>query len=102
MRLIYLPTLADMRDMLGEQLYVDLVWMWRERDQWIQAQDRRAKWGAALPARRTESWPKPLFVRPEQPVETPSALNELKSLLRPMRPPRASAEQDAAPRRRHG
>ena len=32
MKLVFLPTLTDIQDMLGENLYVDLIWMSRERD----------------------------------------------------------------------
>jgi hypothetical protein len=67
MKLVFLPTLADMRDMLGDRLYVEMVWMWRERDQQAHAEERRAKWAAALPARQTQVWPKPVFARAESP-----------------------------------
>src|SRR6202035_5256818 len=40
MKLLFLPTLTDIQDMLGENLYVDLIWMSRERDHNSLAQER--------------------------------------------------------------
>ena len=33
MKLTFLPTMTDLREMLGDKLYVEFVWMWREQEQ---------------------------------------------------------------------
>ena len=63
MKLTFLPTLTDLREMLGDRLYVEFVWMWREQEQTARAQERRAKWADLVPARIAESWPEPVFAR---------------------------------------
>lgn len=65
MKLTFLPTLTDLREMLGDRLYVEFVWMWREQVQAARTQDRRAKWTEQMPARNSEAWPYPLFTRVE-------------------------------------
>jgi hypothetical protein len=65
MKLTFLPTLTDLREMLGERLYIEFVWMWREQEQTAQALERRASWGSRLPARSSQNWPRPLVVRSE-------------------------------------
>ena len=65
MKLTFLPTLTDLREMLGDRLYVEFVWMWREQEQTARAQERRAKWAEQMPARNAETWPYPLFTRME-------------------------------------
>ncbi|MGH6889242.1 MAG: hypothetical protein ACREHF_08610 [Rhizomicrobium sp.] len=69
MKLTFLPTLTDLREMLGDRLYLEFVWMWREQEQSQRTQERRAKWAEQLPARNAEAWPQPLFTR----VETETA-----------------------------
>ena len=59
MRLEYLPTLSEMREMLGEDLYVKFVWMWREQEQDARAIERRQKLLGALTAKRAEPCPHP-------------------------------------------
>jgi hypothetical protein len=65
MKLTFLPTLTDLHEMLGDRLYVEFVWMWREQEQRARTQERRAKWAEQIPARNAESWPQPLFTRAE-------------------------------------
>jgi hypothetical protein len=73
MKLTFLPTLTDLRDMLGDRLYVEFVWMWREQEQASRTQERRTKWADVMPARNTEAWPYPLFsrVEPAEPEPKP-------------------------------
>lgn len=68
MKLTFLPTLTDLREMLGDRLYLEFVWMWREQEQAQRTQERRAKWAELLPARNAEAWPQPLFTRVEAEV----------------------------------
>ncbi|MGH6876258.1 MAG: hypothetical protein ACREHV_02645 [Rhizomicrobium sp.] len=65
MKLTFLPTLTDLREMLGDRLYVEFVWMWREQEQSSLTQERRAKWAELAPARSSQVWPQPLFARVE-------------------------------------
>lgn len=65
MKQMYLPTLSEMRDMLGEELYVKFVWMWREQEQNALAVERRARFAALLPTARVQEWPTPVFARAE-------------------------------------
>jgi hypothetical protein len=65
MKLTFLPTMTDLREMLGDKLYIEFVWMWREQEQAVRSQERRAKWAEQLPARNSEDWPHPLFSRVE-------------------------------------
>ncbi|HEY3776595.1 MAG TPA: hypothetical protein VGL35_00910 [Rhizomicrobium sp.] len=71
MKLTFLPTLTDLHEMLGDRLYLEFVWMWREQEQAQRTQERRAKWAEQLPARNAEAWPQPLFIRAE--AESPRA-----------------------------
>lgn len=73
MKLTFLPTMTDMREMLGERLYVEFVWMWREQEQAKVAQERRAKWADLAPARTIETWAEPVFTRASaaEPVPIP-------------------------------
>jgi hypothetical protein len=73
MRLEFLPTLTDIRGMLGEELYVKFVWMWREQEQETRSIERRARYAAVTPKHQVESWPTPVFSRVEdRPVPTPA------------------------------
>jgi hypothetical protein len=63
MKLTFLPTLTDLREMLGDRLYVEFVWMWRDQEQTARSQERRAKWADLMPARTAEAWPEPVFAR---------------------------------------
>jgi len=63
MKLTFLPTLTDLREMLGDRLYVEFVWMWREQEQAARTQERRAKWAEQVPARDSQTWPHPLVAR---------------------------------------
>ncbi len=65
MKLTFLPTLTDMRDMLGDRLYLEFVWMWREQEQAARTVERRAKWADEVPARSFQDWPRPLVARTE-------------------------------------
>src|SRR5205085_10408803 len=63
MKLTFLPTLTDMREMLGDRLYVEFVWAWREQEQEKRQKDNRARWADQLPERTASTWPQPLVVR---------------------------------------
>jgi hypothetical protein len=65
MKLTFLPTLTDLREMLGDKLYVEFVWMWREQEQAARTQELRAKWAEQVPARDAKTWPHPLVARIE-------------------------------------
>ncbi|HWY16233.1 MAG TPA: hypothetical protein VNX86_13935 [Rhizomicrobium sp.] len=84
MKLTFLPTMTDLREMLGDKLYVEFVWMWREQEQAVRTQERRAKWCEQLPVRNAEEWPQPLFQRIEspEPVRIPEAKPAQVALLR--------------------
>jgi len=64
---MWLPTLSEMREMLGEELYVKFVWMWRDQEQDSRAIERRAKFAELLPEAKgqakIEEWPTPAFSR---------------------------------------
>jgi hypothetical protein len=81
MKLTFLPTLTDLHEMLGDRLYVEFVWMWREQEQAARTQERRAKWAEQVPARNAETWPYPLFSRIEagqtQPDDKPGQVARL-------------------------
>src|ERR1700722_7013261 len=80
MRLVFLPTLFDMRGMLGERLYVDFVWMWRENEHKTLSRERRANWAAKLSSRTTEDAAEPAAPPPElrvvQAADASSAADE--------------------------
>jgi hypothetical protein len=42
MKMEFLPALSEIRQMLGEDLYVKFVWMWREQEQDTRGVERRA------------------------------------------------------------
>jgi hypothetical protein len=65
MKLVFQPTLFDMRGMLGEQLYVDFIWMWRESEQKALSQERRANWAAKLSDRKTVDTGSLAIAKPE-------------------------------------
>lgn len=73
MKLTFLPTLTDLREMLGDRLYLEFVWMWREQEQAQRTMERRAKWAGQLPERNAEAWPQPLFTRVEAEPEAKPA-----------------------------
>src|ERR1700722_944918 len=73
MKLVFQPTLFDMRGMLGEQLYVDFIWMWRGSEQKALSQERRAKWAAKLSDRKTDH-PGPLDIAKPELRAAPAAL----------------------------
>ncbi len=85
MSLMYLPTLSEMREMLGEELYVKFVWMWREQEQDVRAAERRARYAAVTPQREVETWPTPVFVRSEERVTPMPAPAFQTALLRGIR-----------------
>ena len=84
MKLTFLPTMTDLREMLGDKLYVEFVWMWREQEQIVRTQERRAKWCEQLPERSAAEWPQPLFQRVEapEPIRIPEAKPAQVALLR--------------------
>ena len=63
MKLTFLPTLTDMREMLGDRLYVEFVWAWREQEQEKRQKENRVRWADQLPRRTSDTWPQPLVVR---------------------------------------
>lgn len=90
MKMAFEPTLSEIREMLGEDLYVKFVWMWREQEQDRVAAERRAKLAASVPARKVETWPTPIFARVEEAERAPepvaSAAQAFQAaLLRPAR-----------------
>ena len=86
MKWMYLPTLADMREMLGEDLYVKMIWAWREQEQDTRARERRARLCELIPERKVESWPAPAFVRAEdRPVPASVQAVQKMAMLRPPR-----------------
>jgi hypothetical protein len=83
MKLTFLPTLTDLREMLGDRLYVEFVWMWREQEQASRSQERRARWADQVPVRSAEEWPQPLFTRVEPLEEPVTAMPAQVALLHP-------------------
>ena len=103
MKLTFLPTLTDMREMLGDRLYVEFVWAWREQEQENRQKDNRARWADQLPERTAITWPQPLVVREIVPEELPEPMPAQVALLHPnkrlLEQKRASVfERDEAPR----
>lgn len=104
MKLTFLPTLTDMREMLGDRLYVEFVWAWREQEQENRQKDNRARWADQLPERTAITWPQPLVVREITPEELPEPMPAQVALLHPnkrlLEQKKALAfEQDEAPSR---
>ena len=83
MKLTFLPTLTDMREMLGDRLYVEFVWAWREQEQEKRQKDNRARWADQLPERTASSWPQPLVVREIAYEELPEPMPAQVALLHP-------------------
>ena len=65
MKLYFMPTLTDMREMLGDELYVNMIWMWREREQIARDAERRQRLATLIPERESKTWPTPVFERAE-------------------------------------
>jgi hypothetical protein len=73
MKMEFLPTLSEIREMLGEDLYVKFVWMWREQEQDTRAVERRALYAAVTPQHTVDAWPTPVFSRiGEQEIQRPA------------------------------
>jgi len=114
MRQMYLPTLAEMREMLGEDLYVKFIWMWREQEQDVRAQERRARLLGAYAQAAAAPLPSPMFSRaaPQEeskalPARTLAAallrgpvsrVGELDSLVEQVRPRPLSVKEEDEPR----
>jgi hypothetical protein len=99
MKLTFLPTLTDLREMLGDRLYVEFVWMWREQEQSARTQERRTRWAEQVPARSAEAWPQPLFTRveaeqPVQPEQRPAQVALLHPNIQRLLDQRAAKEPD--------
>jgi hypothetical protein len=96
MKLTFLPTLTDLHEMLGDRLYVEFVWMWREQEQGARTQERRAKWAEQMPARNAESWPQPLFSRVEtvEPEQKPAQVARLHPNIQRILDQRTGKEPD--------
>ena len=100
MKLTFLPTLTDLREMLGDRLYVEFVWAWREQEQEKRQKENRARWADQLPQRTSDSWPQPLVVR-EIAEEVPEPMPAQVALLHPnkrlleQKKASAAAEKDA-------
>lgn len=82
MKVIYLPTLSEMRDMLGEELYVKFVWMWREQEQDARSRERRQKF-FGIEHKTATPFPTPMFTRAGMAVEPSPAKAFQPALLRP-------------------
>ena len=105
MKLTFLPTLTDMREMLGDRLYVEFIWAWREQEQETRQKDNRARWADQLPERTAITWPQPLVVREIAAEELPASMPAQVALLHPnkrfLEQKKATAfERGEAPRRR--
>ena len=83
MKLTFLPTLTDLREMLGDRLYVEFVWAWREQEQEKRQKENRARWADQLPQRTSETWPQPLVVREVVEEELPEPMPAQVALLHP-------------------
>ena len=108
MKLIFQPTLTDIQGMLGENLYVELIWMSRERDRRSLAEQRFSTWASKMSAWNAGATPEPVYAGPETlnigdlitpeteeveaphldalPDLNPAAVHELTSLLEKARP----------------
>ncbi|HEY5048090.1 MAG TPA: hypothetical protein VII49_08740 [Rhizomicrobium sp.] len=93
MKLEFLPTLSEIRGMLGDDLYVKFVWMWREQEQNTRQVERRAKLGDAIPQRPVEAWPTPVFARLSDQV-APSPAQAFQAAL--LRAPRLADNIDVS------
>ena len=84
MKLTYLPTLTDLREMLGDRLYVEFVWAWREQEQGKRQKDNRARWADQMPERTSATWPQPFVVREAEAIEEmPEPMPAQVALLHP-------------------
>jgi hypothetical protein len=114
MKLIYLPTLSEMRDMLGDELYVKFVWMWREQEQDARARERRLK-VFGVESRPAASFPTPMFSRASQAesslakvfqparlrpnlVQDGTPVAEFEGVVEQIRPDASTHELDEGPR----
>lgn len=97
MKVTFLPTLTDLREMLGDRLYVEFVWAWREQEQEKRQSENRARWADQLPQRTSATWPQPLVVR--EVLETPEPMPAQVALLHPnkrlLEQKKTAAEKDA-------
>ncbi|HEX3431589.1 MAG TPA: hypothetical protein VHT03_11945 [Rhizomicrobium sp.] len=105
MKLTFLPTLTDMREMLGDRLYVEFVWAWREQEQEKRQKENRARWADQLPQRTSHTWPQPLVVRDITEEEAPEPMPAHVALLHPNKrlleqKKAAAADMDGATRLR--
>jgi|SRR5579871_1312910 len=85
------PTLFEIRDMLGKDLYVDFVWMWRDNAQNIRAARRRAEFPVFVPHGNVDIWPTPMFAHTAE-GGTPASQEALNVL--PLRAPRLGEGSD--------
>lgn len=83
MKLTFLPTLTDLREMLGDRLYVEFVWAWRDQEQEKRQKESRARWADQIPQRMSETWPQPLVVRELTAEEAPEPMPAQVALLHP-------------------
>lgn len=83
MKLTFLPTLTDMREMLGDKLYLEFIWAWREQEQEKRQKDNRVRWAGQLPERTASTWPQPLVVREIAGEELPEPMPAQIALLHP-------------------
>jgi hypothetical protein len=83
MKMTFLPTLTDLREMLGDRLYVEFVWAWRDQEQEKQQKENRARWADQVPQRTSETWPQPLVVRELAEEEVPEPMPAQVALLHP-------------------
>src|SRR5436305_13581219 len=84
MKMTFLPTLTDLREMLGDRLYVEFVWAWRDQGQDKRQKEARTRWADQLPQRTSDSWPQPLVVREiMEEIEAPEPMPAQVALLHP-------------------
>jgi len=83
MKLTFLPTLTDLREMLGDRLYVEFVWAWRDQEQEKRQNENRARWADQVPRRTSETWPQPFVVREVTEEEAPEPMPAQVALLHP-------------------
>jgi hypothetical protein len=105
MKLTFLPTLTDMREMLGDRLYVEFVWAWRDQEQEKRQKESRARWADQVPLRTSDTWPQPLVVRELAEEEAPEPMPAQVALLHPnkrlleQKKAGATGEMESAPAR---
>ena len=85
--------------MLGDRLYVEFVWAWRDQEQEKRQKENRARWADQIPQRTSETWPQPLVVREVGEEEVPEPMPAQVALLHPnkrlLEQKKVAADRDA-------